>query len=176
MGRVEQLAGHVARRSSRVAGGRVSEWPDISRGDQRIVRVFPPGLPPARTRQPRDPATTLAATDPPRPPPPGALVAATALLLSERGPTDPLDRTPTTAADAVHVSRLTVIFISAPRRAAPSTAGRVIFLHVARSPKHAFLRCKRYLHVTYGRRKHVVSGTHLYTRALTNDFLYSSNI
>lgn len=52
VGRVEQLAGHVARRSTRVAGGRVSEWPDISRGDQRIVRVFPPGLPPAEPGNP----------------------------------------------------------------------------------------------------------------------------
>jgi hypothetical protein len=52
VGRVEQLAGHVARRSARVAGGRVSEWPDISRGDQRIVRVFPPGLPPAEPGNP----------------------------------------------------------------------------------------------------------------------------
>jgi len=52
VGRLEQLAGHVARRSARVAGGRVSEWPDISRGDQRIVRVFPPGLPPAEPGNP----------------------------------------------------------------------------------------------------------------------------
>jgi len=103
VGRVEQLAGHVARRSARVAGGRVSEWPDISRGDQRIVRVFPPGLPPAEPGNPGSRNTTLAATDPPLadPPLPPLQRAGSAgchrLLLSERGPTDPLGRAPTTA-------------------------------------------------------------------------------
>lgn len=123
VGRVEQLAGHVARRSARVAGGRVSEWPDISRGDQRIVRVFPPGLPPAEPGNPGSRNTTLAATDPPLadhsslPATPfnaPAALATTAYSCSSAA--DPLGRTPTTAADAVHVSRLTVIFISAPHR------------------------------------------------------------
>lgn len=51
--RVEQLAwACCSPLRQRVAGGRVSEWPDISRGDQRIVRVFPPGLPPAEPGNP----------------------------------------------------------------------------------------------------------------------------
>lgn len=101
----------------------------ISReGIRGSFACFHPGCHPPNPATP-DPATQpwqqltlLWPTLPPSLPPPchplqrAGSAGYQRLLLFERGPTDPLGRTPTTAADAVHVSRLTVIFISAPHR------------------------------------------------------------
>ena len=148
MGRVEQLAGHVARRSARVAGGRVSEWPDISRGDQRIVRVFPPGLPPAEPGNPGSRNTTLAATDPPLadPPPPATPSTRWQRWLP---PLTPVRARPDRSARPGSDNRLNRRRCRRHRRRrrcprvsphgnfhfrAPPTASCVIFLHAAQLP------------------------------------------
>jgi len=136
VGRVEQLAGHVARRSARVAGGRVSEWPDISRGDQRIVRVFPPGLPPAEPGNPGSRNTTLAATDPPLADPPATPLTRRQHWLP---PLTSVRAQPDRSARPDSDNRRRRCPRVSPHgdfhfRAAPRMAGRVIFLHAAQLP------------------------------------------